>query len=268
LGLNFYANYFLRSFAKKNMAHTGAVSENLQELYDNYYAPEIDTWREIGAIQKAENILDVVGKHRFGNLLEWGAGNGALLHKLAQTGIASEFYAAEISESGIKQIEHRQIPMLKTAIVFDGYSLPYPDKFFDVVVLSHVLEHVEHQRMLLREIRRVAKNLIIEVPRDYKSGVDIKAQSLFDYGHINVYTPSLLRFLLKSERFELVADKMSFSSDALLLFAAQARSKFLVKIRIKLYTLLRDFAYRISPYWRKETMINAYTIWCKTDSTN
>jgi hypothetical protein len=74
------------------------------------------------------------------------------------------------------------------------------------------LEHVEFERKLLRELSRVARYQVIEVPKDYRFGVDKKVSHFLSYGHINLYTPSSLRFLLKSEGFAIVKEKIAIYS--------------------------------------------------------
>jgi hypothetical protein len=78
------------------------------------------------------------------------------------------------------------------------------------------MEHVEHERTLLREIKRVSKYQIFEVPIDFSFYVDRKAAHYLAYGHINIYTPSLFRFLLKSEQFDIIADQCSFYKNEVL----------------------------------------------------
>lgn len=133
---------------------------------------------------------------------------GLILYHLDQQQFAEYFEAVEISKSAVEQLQERQasgqIPNLKEVQVFDGYRLPYEDQSFDLVILSHVLEHVEHVRLLLRELHRVAKQLFIEIPLDYRSGVDRRIDHFLAYGHIMVYTPSLARYLLKSEHFDVL----------------------------------------------------------------
>lgn len=50
-------------------------------------------------------------------------------------------------------------------------TLPFPDKFFDFVVCHHVLEHVNDPGAACREISRVAKRGLIEVPHALKDGL-------------------------------------------------------------------------------------------------
>ncbi len=44
------------------------------------------------------------------------------------------------------------------------YNLPFKDKMFEVVYLRHVLEHLENPILALKELKRVGKVIIIQVP--------------------------------------------------------------------------------------------------------
>ena len=179
------------------------VNQNLQEAYNDQYSSESAIWRGLGAKQKFQNILDITAGKTFQKVLEVGAGDGSILKLLSENNFASELHAVEISESGVAQIKAKNIELLKSVQFFDGYKLPFEDKSFDLVILSHVLEHVEHERLLLREIHRVTKNLVLEVPKDYRFGADRKLAHFLAYGHINLYTPTSLKFLLMTENFKI-----------------------------------------------------------------
>jgi len=45
---------------------------------------------------------------------------------------------------------------------FDGETIPFPDKSFDVAMLIDVLHHTREPRMLLRECCRIARTIIIK----------------------------------------------------------------------------------------------------------
>ncbi|MBI4066185.1 methyltransferase domain-containing protein [Candidatus Gottesmanbacteria bacterium] len=49
-------------------------------------------------------------------------------------------------------------------VVADGMRLPFPDKSFDYVITSHIFEHMDDPIGFAREIMRVGKAGIIEVP--------------------------------------------------------------------------------------------------------
>tara|TARA_B100001287_G_scaffold72444_1_gene60075 strand:- start:8005 stop:8778 length:774 start_codon:yes stop_codon:yes gene_type:complete len=61
-------------------------------------------------------------------------------------------------------------------------NLPYPDKNFDVVFCSHVLEHVANENKCLKEMKRVAKDngiLIIGMPTALMSWIGLFSSYLF-----------------------------------------------------------------------------------------
>lgn len=141
----------------------------LQKAYDAQYSDRSTEWRELCGRYKAENILDLCTGRSFPKLLECGAGEGSILRFLGASGQFEKLYAVEISDSGIEQIQKRKIDRLVEVRKFDGYAIPYPDKFFDVVCCSHVVEHVEHPRLLLRELRRVSAFQAFEIsPRLFR----------------------------------------------------------------------------------------------------
>jgi ubiquinone/menaquinone biosynthesis C-methylase UbiE len=181
-------------------------SDNVKESYSAQYDQSLVEWRNTGAKFKAMNIVELAKGIPFRNMLEVGAGEGSILNWLSQWDFCSDISCVEISESGIELIKSKQIKDLSDILLFDGYKIPYPDDHFDLVICSHVLEHVEHERLLLREIKRVSKYQIFEVPVDFSFYVDRKLNHFLSYGHINIYTPSLFRFLLKSENFNIEKD--------------------------------------------------------------
>jgi len=185
------------------------VSTALKHGYDEQYTAELGEWRELGGKFKAENIrllAEGLGARR---VLDCGAGEGSVLKWLSEAGSFAELHALEISESGVERIQARKIAGLTQVQVFDGYKIPYPDGHFDLAYSTHVIEHVEHPRLLLRELKRVSRHQILEVPLDYRIGVDRGVEGSLKIGHINIYTPSLFRFLLKSEGLEIIGQRLT-----------------------------------------------------------
>lgn len=176
------------------------VSEELNLKYNNYYDGDSKQFlkRELTALEVFQHIRQVYSTQHVGKLIDVGAGEGSLLQCLGKSRFADELYGVEISESGINAIRKKQIPNLVEIRQFDGYRIPYPDKFFDLAISSHVLEHVEHERIFLMELKRIAKNIIIEVPLEHTIRVNRSMQISQAYGHINFYTLETLLNLLKT----------------------------------------------------------------------
>ena len=49
------------------------------------------------------------------------------------------------------------------ADIYDGYKLPYEDNSFDVVLSMFVLHHIPHNKEIIHELQRVARNRVIIV---------------------------------------------------------------------------------------------------------
>ena len=176
------------------------LDEKYRELYADYYnaGSSLEHKRNLSAETAVAHIAEVSGNAKWGKLIDVGAGNGSVLAKLQTTPMAHELYAVEISESGVAKMNDLGLSKLKEAKVFDGYRIEYPDKFFDVAICLHVLEHVEHERLFLRELARVAKEIVIEVPLEggFRISKSIKAQAR--NGHLNYYSVPSLLYLLET----------------------------------------------------------------------
>ncbi|MDB4924290.1 class I SAM-dependent methyltransferase [Mucilaginibacter sp.] len=242
-------------------------SDNLKTAYNSFYENNDETWRMLGAKYKVGHILEVSKGYTFNKVLEVGAGDGSILKLLAGKNFAPEYHAVELSASGAERIRERNIPGLRSVQEFDGYHLPFDDDSFDLIILSHVLEHVEHERMLLREIKRVAKMCIIEVPRDYRAGVDTRIKHFLAYGHINVYTPTSLRYLLYTEGFEVVndlADMIAPEVTKFYTYITLKKSKTLwSNLKIDLEHNVKKLASAVFGKKVEEKFANYYTVLCK-----
>jgi SAM-dependent methyltransferase len=171
-------------------------SLELRSFYEDYYNDEVGRKRVIAAKQTVDHISSLCGNASLGKVLDVGAGDGAVLAEVERRGMASELHAVEISSSGIERIKKRNLNTLKSVQEFDGYILPFADNSFDTALAVHVLEHVEHERMFLRELARVARRCYIEVPLEHTFRVQRSIQKSGPYGHLNFYTPETFRNLL------------------------------------------------------------------------
>jgi len=64
---------------------------------------------------------------------------------------------------------------------FDGRTIPYPDRSFDVVSLVDVLHHADDAVQLLREAARVSKGLVVIKDHYAETRLDRAALALMDW---------------------------------------------------------------------------------------
>ena len=89
-------------------------------------------------------------------------------------------------------------------IVADICALPFRDDFFDLVLCSEVLEHIQHHKIAASEIVRVlkpGKNLVVSVPRYLPERICWALSDDYRHapgGHVRIYSLKALAGLLKS----------------------------------------------------------------------
>ena len=185
--------------------------------YDAYYRaqPGVDgarsaRWRELSAIGKADHVttlLSGAGRVHPRTVLEVGCGDGAVLAELGRRGLGPELVGVEVSASAAELAgRRREIRRVET---FDGDRLPFADGSFEFVFASHVLEHVEDPLGLLREMRRVATDLVfVEVPLERNIAAQRPAAIARSEaaGHIQRFARTDIRRMLSEARLGLLGE--------------------------------------------------------------
>jgi SAM-dependent methyltransferase len=224
-----------------------AVSGALREHYDRYYDDGPSEWRRLGALAKAENVVSLCTPVPHASLLEIGAGEGALLARLAELGFGSALHAAEISESAVAAIRTRGIPGLIDCRRFDGETLPWPDASFDLAVLSHVLEHAEHPRRLVAEAARIARTVFVEVPLEdtWRLPRDFRPDPV---GHINFFDRKSLRRFVQTCGLEVLAERVASPGREAMVFRSGRRGALAHALKCLGLRLAPALATRLATY--------------------
>ena len=122
-----------------------------------------------------------------GKYLDIGSGNGELIALMKQN------FPVEASACDYTA-ELMQIPGQKVAVVdLNTEDLPYESNFFDLITFTEVIEHIEHDRHIIREIYRILKPggaVIITTPNI----LNIKSRLRFlFFGFYNLFGPLHVR---------------------------------------------------------------------------
>ena len=163
------------------------------------------------------------------------------MKRLSELNFAKEFYALEISSTGVTTIKNKHIPLLKECSLFDGYNISYEDNRFDLAILSHVIEHVEYPRKLLYEAKRIAKYVFVEVPLE--DTLRLPQNFVFDkVGHINFYSPKTIRRLIQTCNLEVIGQRQLTTNPSKDIYVFQKERKGQMHYYIKEF-LLRFFPF-------------------------
>ncbi len=156
-------------------------------------------------------------QHRPVKILDIGCNEGMMILYTGKAGAETEYYGIDIlPEKRIKALGrgYRQV-LLEDIRKCDFRQ--FEEGFFDVVICSHILEHLEDPGIVLDKIRRIMKKggmLIVGVPIGLLPGIlwrrhitplynpRKRRESVIErFGHISFFTLPELRRLLKEHGF-------------------------------------------------------------------
>jgi 2-polyprenyl-3-methyl-5-hydroxy-6-metoxy-1,4-benzoquinol methylase len=185
-----------------------------RDFYAAHYQHHLERqakWLEYGAVEKANSISELIQRNniRPRSLLELGCGTGAVIVECERRGLAAEFTAVDYSAEAIEFLRSRApaINCLTADITDAGFIL---EDHFDVVVLSHVIEHLEDPLEFLRAIkdRLRFQYLIVEVPLEDLFAARVKSvfcdRKKNTAGHVQFFTGTTINMLLCSAGFKIV----------------------------------------------------------------
>lgn len=155
-------------------AYWGSLIDHLEDFRErgHYYTEEeyIQLYAGFPRIQtetdNSQACLERVAAELIpGSLLDVGCGTGYLVNYLHKNASVEVTHYSGV-DLNVDEARDRNLPDT-TFVEGKVESLPFPDNAFDVVVCTHLLEHILDIRAAIAELRRVCrKRLIIVVPRE------------------------------------------------------------------------------------------------------
>lgn len=182
---------------------------NGRDFYAALYASNLDDeakWLAFGAVDKANSVESLVPT-KPNSVMEMGAGTGALIAELQRRGFADRYIAIDYSPDAARYMRSH----LKGVEIHETDITQTIPARADVVVLSHVVEHLEEPSAFLSVVARLDFDwLVIECPLE-----DLPASRLKNLfrdrtknlaGHVQFFTKKSFRALV-GQHFEIVAER-------------------------------------------------------------
>jgi len=146
-------------------------------------------------------------------VIDFGCGNGVLTYWMHCNGFGDEIVGLDVSETGVKFANQRyKTDGLNFSQIKPG-DTPRFDEPFDVLVASHVLEHIEDAGGVLSSLRDTAKWFILEVPLEdsfmpnLKPLVTGKARTNNPVGHVHFWNPESFRKVVEDAGYQVIRDR-------------------------------------------------------------
>jgi 2-polyprenyl-3-methyl-5-hydroxy-6-metoxy-1,4-benzoquinol methylase len=171
-----------------------------RDLFAAIYDKDLESeaaWLRLGAMDKADSVVLLLKRNGLEpkSILELGGGTGEVISELQRRGCGETYTCIDYSDKAIAYLRSHShgIDARVGDITAKDFAI---DGQFDLVVLSHVLEHLEDPAGFLRALlhRIKFKHLIAEVPLEdlliarLKSFVKDRTKNLA--GHIQFFTGS------------------------------------------------------------------------------
>jgi SAM-dependent methyltransferase len=125
------------------------------------FEKEQEYWWYVGRLNTIRNLLTYLNVGDKNRILNLGCGTAGLVRGLSDFG---EIHNLDIDENALRFCKER---WPKNVIQADCLSLPFKEQTFDLVLALDILEHMEDDREVLKQIHGILKYkgyLIITVP--------------------------------------------------------------------------------------------------------
>lgn len=169
---------------------------------------------------RATRIVELISKDRkYNRVLDIGCADGGLLNMITKKISPKEVFGIDVSSKEISRA-HKAFPKNRSNFTVQNIDqgLKFETKYFDLITMAAVLEHVFDPITVIKEISRITNKggiFIIEVPNiafiTHRFGLLFGKRPRtswddgWDGGHLQYFTKTDLVKLLKENGFDIIA---------------------------------------------------------------
>lgn len=225
-----------------------ANSTTAAELYTaGAYLQENPLWHTEESFWKAEQVMRMLDRQKIApkRICEVGCGAGEVLKQLQQR-LNSDCHllGCDISPQAIELCRSRANERLRFLL---GDITKVPGRFFELILVLDVIEHLEDYFSLLRDIKERALYKIFQIPLDLSVQTILRATPLLrdreKYGHIHYFNKEIALQLLTDVGYQII--DYFYTGVALDLPSSDFRNLAMRIPRRLIYAINKDMAVRL-----------------------
>lgn len=180
--------------------------EELNKFYSKvYYSRQSKIEKTYASLLRDRRVCMLMKIKKRGRILDVGCGDGSFLLCFKKRGW--EVYGLDTSETAYKLAKEK---LTDNIVNNELENCHFPNRYFDVVTLNHVIEHILNPIKTLEEINRILKDngiLFISTPNIGSLQFKVSREKWFGLDvprHVNFYTPKTITALLRKNGFNIV----------------------------------------------------------------
>lgn len=233
------------------------TKEKMGEFYSRDYYGKQDRLAEI-MVKLLHNmkIQKIMSFKKKGRILDVGCGDGEFLLHFKERGW--EAYGVDLSEASYRLARKKLGRYVFNCELKDCH---FPDSYFDLITLNHVLEHMLDPNEELREVHRILKDdgiLLLSTPNIDSLQFKISKERWFGLDlprHVYHYSPETIVVMLEKSGFNVVGIAYSLLDFPLDLFHSLRAKRLdthskLLKAIFYLPLLVVSIFIKLFPTWR------------------
>jgi len=200
----------------------GLSEKELKEIYDredyqqfSYYVFGLE---RMIALERLEWLSKKLKLEKGAKILDFGCGDGLFLQVFREAHPEYEFFGFDLSEIAVERGKKKYgLNLFSGEIEKSGF----PDNFFDLITLYHVIEHLNEPSSVVKKLYQLARpqgKIVITTPNEdylllkalqtiyrlFGGRIKIFLDKFYNLEHINSFSEKSLRVLLERCGFKVV----------------------------------------------------------------